>query len=177
MRPAVTSTASNSASATGEFAMRLAWLNNVCFTASQAACTAEPHDAAVQEPPSTGEVGKSESPMRAVTASIGRPNASAPICVRIVQVPVPMSEDAVATSNLPSAVSLAVASAFCMLASQTPVGTPPADPLAALPHGTGLVAAPVPAERGGALGVAGVQCFRGVLLILVLVFGGEVSPP
>ena len=46
--------------------------------------SAEPAEAAVQEPPSTGEVGRELSPIFAVTSAIFSPSASAPIWVRMV---------------------------------------------------------------------------------------------
>src|ERR1700753_3154284 len=101
-RPSAKITSASSAWARGELVIASACLNSEAFRASHAAITADPFEAAVQDPPSTGDVGKDESPIFAVTASIGRPRASAPICARIVHVPVPMSDAAVDTSRWPS---------------------------------------------------------------------------
>ena len=53
-------------------------------TDRQAAMTAEPTLVTVQLPPSTGLVGRSESPRRKVTRSTGRPSVSAAIMVMTV---------------------------------------------------------------------------------------------
>jgi hypothetical protein len=84
MRPFTKVTSCRLASARAEPSALRAYLNRVSRTVSQASCTAVPAEAAVQEPPSTGEVGSDESAMRAVTSSMSRPSASAPIWVRIV---------------------------------------------------------------------------------------------
>ena len=123
-RPLAKITSASSAWASGELVIALACLNSEAFNASHAAITADPFEAAVHDPPSTGEVGNDESPIFAVTASIGRPRASAPICARIVHVPVPMSDAAVDTSRWPSLVSFASAAAFIRNASHMPVAMP-----------------------------------------------------
>jgi hypothetical protein len=84
MRPSAKVTRSRLALASGESSIFRAYPNSVSRTAWQAACTAEPAEAAVAEPPSTKASGSEESPILTVTSSIGSPKASAAICVRIV---------------------------------------------------------------------------------------------
>ena len=77
----------------------------------QAACTALPTLAMVIEPPCTGALGSRVSPRVNFTRSIGRPSVSAATCVMDVQVPGPMSLDALITSAVPSGSSRAIADA------------------------------------------------------------------
>ena len=84
IRPLMKATWSGSASPSGAPSMLRTCRRRRLRTSWQARCTAEPAEAAVHDPPSTGEVGRDESPSRVVTASMGRPSASAAICVRMV---------------------------------------------------------------------------------------------
>ena len=77
----------------------------------QAACTALPTLAIVIEPPCTGAFGRRVSPSVNLTRSMGRPRVSAATWVIDVQVPGPMSLDALITSAVPSGKSRAMAEA------------------------------------------------------------------
>jgi len=77
----------------------------------QAACTAVPTLAIVIEPPCTGARGSRVSPRVNFTRSIGRPSVSAATCVIEVQVPGPMSLDALMTSAVASGKSRTMAEA------------------------------------------------------------------
>src|SRR2546421_2052715 len=65
----------------------------------------------VIEPPCTGALGSRVSPSVNLTRSIGRPRVSAATCVIDVQVPGPMSLEALITSAVPSGKRRAMAEA------------------------------------------------------------------
>ena len=70
--------------ANGEPFVPRAILNSFSRTATHACCTAVPAEAAVHEPPSMGDLGRSLSPIRTRTRSGATPIVSAATCVRMV---------------------------------------------------------------------------------------------
>jgi hypothetical protein len=151
----------------------LASLNSDCLSASQAACTAEPFDAAVHEPPSTGDIGNVESPMRAhvierqakgLGTDLGqdRPGPGADIGRR--------------GGDLQRAVGLQGCARLRLLQECVPHpgGNAPADQFAAILHHPRLRLA-FPAECRRALIVAIQQRLGGELLVGVFVLGGKID--
>ena len=79
--PSWNSTSSMDALASGDSFMSAAIFSTCLATDWQAPMTAEPTLVTVQLPPSTGLVGRTESPRRKVTRSTGTPSVSAAIMV------------------------------------------------------------------------------------------------
>src|SRR5690349_24539670 len=82
--PSAKATSSKPAFVNGLSSNFWASLNSFFAISSQTSFTAEPLDAAVQEPPSTGDFGNLESPSSNVTFSMGKPSVPAAIWVMIV---------------------------------------------------------------------------------------------
>ena len=122
--PSTSATSSGVASASGEFGICLARRNSSTRTASAVVTIPFDTEAAIHDPPSTGDCGNVESPSLIVTLSSGNPSISAATCAMIVYVPVPMSEVAQETSAWPLAVSRMRTAIGTCSASQTPVAIP-----------------------------------------------------
>ena len=83
--PSVKETSSGvAASFSGEFGMALARCNRSARIASQVVTIPFDTEAAIHDPPSTGDCGSVELPSLMLTASRGRPSLSAATCVMIV---------------------------------------------------------------------------------------------
>ena len=138
--PSASATSSAPASLSGEFGMRLASRSNSLRTNSAVVAIPFPTEAAIQEPPSTGDAGRLESPSLMVMLSRGSPSMSAATCAMIVCVPVPISEHPQAISAWPLAEStMRTVIAIC-IASHTALAMP--HPISSLPSRI---------ERGSAL--------------------------
>ena len=81
MPPSANTTWSSSALASGESSISLAASSSCWRSWSQASFTAVPTEETVKEPPSSGALGRVESPSLKVTLSSGRPRFSAAIWV------------------------------------------------------------------------------------------------
>ena len=82
--PSARTTSSGCAPASGEFGIFCAKPSSSLRISSAVTAMACATEAAVHEPPSTGDCGSVESPSLIVTLSIGRPSMSAATCAMIV---------------------------------------------------------------------------------------------
>src|SRR4029077_7325861 len=121
--PSASSTSSGVAPTSDECGTWFASRNSSSRTAAAVVTIPFDTEAAIHDPPSTGDCGNVESPSLMVTLSSGSPSMSAATCA-IVYVPVPMSEVAQDTSAWPLAVSTIRTAIGTCSASQTPVAMP-----------------------------------------------------
>ena len=82
--PSASATSPDAVSASGEFGICLARRNNSSRIASAVVTIPFDTEAAIHDPPSTGDCGRLESPSLMVMFSSGSPSMSAATCAMIV---------------------------------------------------------------------------------------------